>query len=91
MDYRYTNHTITLDSSMNFYLTSDGISHQTGGDTGLPYGNLRFMRLLRDNIEMPVDVQLALLEECFQPYKGQEPQLDDVTVLRFSVRGKHSS
>jgi serine phosphatase RsbU (regulator of sigma subunit) len=84
-DYRYTNHTITLDSPMNFYMLTDGLTHQTGGKRGFPFGRRRFIRFLGDNIGKPLEVQRALLEQCFVEYRGNEPQLDDVTVLGFAV------
>lgn len=85
LDYRYTNHTITLESARAFYLISDGLTHQTGGDKGLPFGWERFLEFLRENSGSPFDVQRALLEQRFMDYKGDESQLDDVTVLGFAV------
>jgi hypothetical protein len=85
IDHRYANITVPLDSPMNFYMTTDGLTHQTGGEKGLPFGGRRFALFLGEHARKPFDIQEALLEKRFSEYKGDEPQLDDVTVLGFAV------
>jgi serine phosphatase RsbU (regulator of sigma subunit) len=85
LDYCYTNQTVMLDPAMAFYMITDGLAHQTGGDKGLSFGRERFMQFLRENSGRPFESQQALLEQRFRDYKRNEPQLDDVTVLGFAV------
>ncbi|MFH1113476.1 MAG: DUF3365 domain-containing protein [Pseudomonadota bacterium] len=85
LDYRYTNHVIAIESAMNFYMISDGLTHQTGGDKGLPFGWERLMEFLKENGGKSFEVQQALLEQRFMDYRGDESPLDDVTVLGFTV------
>ncbi len=85
IDHTYTNHTVVRGPGMTFYLFSDGLIHQTGGTKGLPFGRGRFLQFLKENGSKPLTVQRTLLERAITDYKGQEPQLDDVTVLAFAV------
>jgi serine phosphatase RsbU (regulator of sigma subunit) len=85
LDYCYTNQTIALDPGMAFYMMTDGLAQQTGGEKGLSFGRSRFTQFLREAGGKPFHVQQALLEERFRDYKSNEPQLDDVTVLGFTV------
>jgi serine phosphatase RsbU (regulator of sigma subunit) len=92
LDYHYTNHTISLDPSMTFYMVTDGLLQQTGGEKGFPFGRQRFMQFLGENCGQPFETQRELLAQRFMEYKNNEPQLDDVTVLGFAVpkTGKES-
>ena len=85
LDYRYTNHAIPLDPAMKFYMVSDGLIEQTGGNKGLHFGVDRFMQFLKENSGKSFAVQQVLLEQRFMEYKRDESQLDDITVLGFSV------
>lgn len=87
LHYRYTNHSITLDPAMTFYLCTDGLFDQIGGDKKLSFGVSRFMQFVKDNHMKSLNIQQDLLERRFKEYKGNEPQLDDVTVVGFSVPG----
>lgn len=84
-DHVFINHTIAVDSSMNFYMATDGIQDQVGGDKHLPFGKRRFKRLLTEHHGKPFMLQRELLLRAFGEYKGDEVQRDDVTVVGFTV------
>ncbi len=85
LDFAYSNRTIPIDSHTTFYMHTDGILHQTGGPKGLPFGRTRLKRLLVDNCGKPLHEQMQVLEEAIVVYRGDEPQLDDITVIGFKV------
>ncbi len=85
VSFRYTDHTIPVNSLTRFYIPSDGILHQTGGRSDLPFGKNRFKRMLLEHYDKELGEQERLFEEALDRYRGDQPQLDDVTLLGFTV------
>jgi len=85
LSYRYTNHVIPIASPMSLYMTTDGLIHQIGGRRGIPFGKRRFARFLSDHQSEPMGRQGDLLEAALERYRGDEPQVDDMTVFGFSL------
>ncbi len=79
----FRNHEIPVDTDTRFYLVTDGITSQTGGSKGLPMGRTRFVQLLQKCRTKPLSGQHQYLEDAVQHYRGQRPQLDDMTLLGF--------
>ncbi|KJU82973.1 serine phosphatase RsbU, regulator of sigma subunit [Candidatus Magnetobacterium bavaricum] len=84
-EYVFTNHKIDITDGMSFYMMTDGISDQIGGEQGLPFGKKRFKYLIAQHSTRPFHEQQTLLTEAFESYRGQQQQRDDVTVIGFRV------
>ncbi|MBF0608901.1 MAG: PhnD/SsuA/transferrin family substrate-binding protein [Candidatus Magnetobacterium sp. LHC-1] len=84
-DYVFTSHKLDTNSAMSFYMMTDGISDQIGGEQGLPFGKKRFKELIVRHSTRPFKEQQALLLEAFELYRGQQQQRDDITVIGFRV------
>ncbi|MCK5070502.1 MAG: SpoIIE family protein phosphatase [Desulfocapsa sp.] len=84
-DYEYTNHEIHLGKLESFYLYSDGITDQTGGEKGFPYGNKRFKRLLLSIQDQTMESQQRIIQETLTTYQGDDHRRDDVTVIGFKL------
>jgi serine phosphatase RsbU (regulator of sigma subunit) len=84
-DYEYTNHEINLESSETFYLYSDGITDQTGGEKGFPFGNKKFKKLLSDVQTYDMEKQKELIIDNLINYQGSNERKDDVTLVGFKV------
>ncbi len=70
------------------YLFSDGYADQFGGTNteviakgGKKFKTLNFKELLMSLSHKPVNEQLTIIEETFDTWKGDLPQLDDVCVI----------
>ena len=85
LDFPYLSRTVSIDREFTFYLSSDGMLHQTGGPRQLPFGKKRFKRLLLDCRGKPLCEQTRVLEDALQAYSGDEPQLDDITIVGFKA------
>ncbi|NOQ29572.1 MAG: SpoIIE family protein phosphatase [Helicobacteraceae bacterium] len=85
-DYEYTNHEIHIDSSESFYLYSDGITDQTGGDKHFPYGNKKFKTFLNDIQQKPMSEQQTLILDNLASYQKENTRRDDITVIGFKVK-----
>jgi sigma-B regulation protein RsbU (phosphoserine phosphatase) len=60
--------------------------HQTGGRSDLPLGKRRFKKLLTQCEAKSMAEQERLFVEAFESYRGDQPQLDDVTLLGFVMK-----
>ncbi len=83
VEYRYTNHEIKIKKGDCFYLTTDGIIDQNGGNKNFALGKKRFKKLLENINEHPFTEQKAKIEKYLEEYKKDYPQRDDITVLGF--------
>ena len=85
-NYEYTNHDIHIHSSESFYLYSDGITDQTGGDKNFPYGNKKFKKFLLSIQEKPMNKQKELILENLKNYQTTNTRRDDITVIGFKIK-----
>ena len=88
----FTTHSITLNGEMNVYLSSDGYVDQFGGEGQISKKsmNKNFKKLLldmndKDKKHQNLESQYSTLEKVMEKWKGNEPQIDDVLVVGFTV------
>jgi serine phosphatase RsbU (regulator of sigma subunit) len=79
----FTCQTLDLEPGTVFYLVTDGILDQSGGERGLPFGRTGFENWLRANCELPLEAQEKALTAALHGYRGRYQQRDDITVLAF--------
>jgi len=80
----FTPHTISLESNHAFYLLTDGLLDQLGGEKRLPFGKKRWQKLLTSITHLDFDQQLADLLTALEAYQGDNERQDDVTVIGFN-------
>lgn len=78
-------HQLTLNNQSRFYLVSDGLLDQDGGEDGFGFGRERFLSQIAMWSALPLHLQQAPLVELLEIYRGQRAQRDDITVFGFSV------
>lgn len=78
---KFTQHRFKIDEVFNIYMFSDGFYDQFGGSRDLKYSKSRFFDFLEKNKEKAMFAQESLLEQEFNNWKGEFPQIDDVLVL----------
>lgn len=84
-DFTFTDHELELCSGMRFYLTTDGIIDQVGGEKRFPFGKRRLMRFIEKNMDTPIFGQGEAIEKELIDYQGNEARRDDITVLGFEI------
>jgi hypothetical protein len=80
--------TIAPDPQSKYYIASDGLYEQIGGDEKIPFGFETFENIILKNHG---DKQNAIAErilQAFENYKGEEPQRDDVSLITFQIKTK---
>ncbi len=80
-DYRFEDHEISLDSTITFYLTSDGYIEQNGGNKGFPMGKNRFKKIITEHHNEPMHQQKEILIKELKTYQGALSRNDDITVV----------
>ncbi len=81
----YRDHTIPLASEFTYYLATDGVFDQAGGDDGFGLGSDRFERWLLDHATKPLHQQHQAFSDSLASFMGDHPQRDDITILSFRV------
>ncbi|MGQ9864103.1 MAG: tetratricopeptide repeat protein [Bacteroidia bacterium] len=76
----YTAHTIPLEKGMSFYLCSDGIVDQIGGD-GKKFLPKRLRELLVRVHMLPGPLQKETIERAIKEWMGQYAQIDDICLV----------
>ncbi len=81
----FTNHQIKLQRGDAFYMFSDGYIDQFDEEGSQRYKYSRFKQLLLSIHSKPLYEQRQILEETFYSWKGNNDQIDDITILGFKI------
>jgi serine phosphatase RsbU (regulator of sigma subunit) len=79
----FVNHRQAVEPDTRFYIATDGLLDQAGGEFGYGFGNRRFTHFLQEHSSLPFAEQKKALVEEISKYQGSLPQRDDITVLGF--------
>lgn len=83
----YTSHEISTTEEMRFYLSSDGILDQPGGESGFGLGRERLKEMIGSVAKLPMSEQEDALRRGIDGYRGPRPQRDDILVIGFALSG----
>jgi len=81
LDSEFALHEWELEKDVSFYLVTDGYSDQFNGVTGKKFMKRNLKKLLLDVQDFQMTRQRDILEERFNSWMGNAPQLDDVLVI----------
>lgn len=81
----FTSHQIQLFPGDSFYIFSDGLADQFGGQKGKKYKTTSFKSLLLSLSQLSMSEQKKTIDTAFEEWKGALEQLDDVCVLGVRV------
>jgi serine phosphatase RsbU (regulator of sigma subunit) len=77
----FSNHIIDLEENDSFYIFSDGIIDQYGGEHRKKFKTANFKKLLLSIQTESMEYQKKLIEDSFTSWKGDQEQIDDVCVI----------
>ncbi|MEM6298387.1 MAG: two-component regulator propeller domain-containing protein, partial [Bacteroidota bacterium] len=77
----FSEHTISFEQPLTFYLYSDGFQDQFGGEDGRKFMAKPFRELLGSIASLSTEEQNEKLESTFNDWKSSHEQLDDVLVI----------
>lgn len=84
-DQAYEMKLIELRDGQIFYLSTDGLIDQIGGERARSFGKRRFKELLVDLRHEALPDQAGKIRDALRDYQGDQPRRDDVSVLGFAI------
>ncbi|MDM8524048.1 SpoIIE family protein phosphatase [Desulfococcaceae bacterium HSG8] len=83
LDFEFTNHKISVEKGMSFYIYSDGVTDQLDESESHRFGSRRLKELLKKNAHLPFKDQRKIISRTLDEYKGGGDMQDDVTIVGF--------
>jgi serine phosphatase RsbU (regulator of sigma subunit) len=77
----YTLHRIELQKGDSFYIFSDGFADQFGGPNEKKFMTIQLKEKLVEITALPMLQQAEKLNQIFEEWRGNGPQIDDVTLI----------
>lgn len=84
-DFSYANKEVTVEEGAAFYMTTDGILDQIGGEKRRGFGKKRFKTLLLSLDDAGFSTQGDAIYKALKAYQGSEKRRDDVAVIGFKI------
>ena len=81
----FTNHVIEIKKNDLIYLITDGFADQFGGENHGKFMYAPFRELIINNSSKPMCEQKRLMETTFDDWKGENKQVDDVSVIGIKI------
>jgi serine phosphatase RsbU (regulator of sigma subunit) len=81
----FTQQSVQLKSGDCIYLFTDGFADQFGGDHTKKFQQKTLKELIVSNASRSMTEQMTVLEKTFVDWMGNNPQVDDVTILGIRV------
>ncbi len=86
ISFNFTNHKISVEAGMCFYLFSDGFTDQLDAHDRQRFGIRRLLGLVKAHYQEPFEKQREFFLNALNKYKGDNERQDDVTVVGFGFR-----
>ena len=87
-DRRFEQHVVPLDVPTTFYLFSDGIQDQFGGERGRKFTPRRLRELMLMIHHLPMDKQQHYVEQALNKWMKNEKQIDDILLMGVRIDEK---
>ncbi|MNK00373.1 Response regulator aspartate phosphatase J [compost metagenome] len=81
----FTTHHLDFEAETTYYLFTDGMADQFGGEKGKKLKKKALQEILRQVNSLDLSKQAALIEEKFESWKGELEQVDDVCIIGIRV------
>lgn len=79
-------HELKVETNMVFYMFTDGITGQVGGEPRQLFGRNRLMGLIAELNRLPLAEQLSAIKDHLHSYRQHENQRDDMTLIAFRLK-----
>jgi len=76
---------LNLQPKDQIFMFTDGYYDQFGGKTGSKMKGLKFKEIIKECANKPILTQRQIIENQFNVWKGDHPQVDDILVLGITV------
>ena len=86
MTYTFDNHIVPIDKGVSYYMTSDGLVDQIGGEKRRAFGKRRLKGLILDYSQMKMANQGVQILRAYEEYQHKEVRRDDISMVGFKPR-----
>ncbi|MFA6400936.1 MAG: SpoIIE family protein phosphatase [Salinivirgaceae bacterium] len=76
---------LNLQPNDQIFMFTDGYYDQFGGTTGSKMKGHKFKEIIKECANKPIITQRQIIEDQFNNWKGDHPQVDDILVLGITV------
>jgi len=76
---------VNIDQCATFFMASDGVLDQPGGDNSRAFGPRRLMQSLEQYRHLGAEGLTREMKHTIDQWRGQEKRRDDVSALAFTV------
>ena len=83
MAYAFDNHIVPIEKGISYYMTSDGLVDQIGGEKHRAFGKRRLKGLILDYAQMNMANQGVQILRAFEEYQNKEVRRDDISMVGF--------
>ena len=80
--------TVPVDPRNAFYIASDGLYEQVGGEERIPFGYEALEKIIVENHNEKHDVVSEKIWQAFEDYRGSNPRRDDYELITFTPKIK---
>jgi serine phosphatase RsbU (regulator of sigma subunit) len=84
-NHEFTEHSIRISGDGCVYVKTDGLTDQLGGEKNIRFGTSRFTKLVTSIQRLPFARQRNEIVTALVEYKGNNEQMDDITVIGFRI------
>jgi len=84
-DQYFEEHEIILLDGKSFYMTSDGLTDQVGGENNRMFGKKRFQKILTEVEALPMAEQKERIWQELKKYQSNQNRRDDIAVVGFKI------
>jgi serine phosphatase RsbU (regulator of sigma subunit) len=81
----FTKHVIPIESTTSFYIFTDGLQDQFGGNQGMKYTINRIKKFFAEHCQLPMEQQRRELRSEMMDWMQNERQIDDILVIGFKI------
>jgi len=85
LDFPFEAREIAVRSGQQFFMTTDGLPDQIGGEKRRSYGKKRFLELLSEQDGQPLGAYPERILTSLAEFQGEEKRRDDVSVVGFRL------
>lgn len=78
--------TIPYNQKNSFYVATDGLFEQVGGQKQIPYGYSKFKELIKSNYGRSQNEVVNEIWQQFEKYRGEEGRRDDITLIGWNLK-----
>lgn len=84
-DKAFTEISIKIDTDTSFYISTDGLMDQLGGEENLPLGKKKLKEKFLEIYKDDASKQKQAILKMFKSYQGSKDKIDDITLVSFKI------